>query len=424
MAFFQVRFVIGTPFVMGGRNETACTSLAPGSSFGPFRRKIRAVGHPALIAKKNIMIPAARRLLPLLLAATFAPAASAAGLQLWQQSAAGLGVGYAGSAAVADDAGTVYYNPAGMTRLPGIQVSFGGTGTWPTYDYSGPGGNADGGATLGTGNGFATWRATDALAFGFGVSQPFGLKTSYPGNWTGAPQAIRSDMRTVNYNPSVAYRVSDKVSLGAGVSYQTLDVDMTGSGLSYQGSSSAWGWNAGALFELSPAMRVGVSYRSSMTQDLDNGGASVKLPDVGILSVWQQVSDRWEAMGDLSYTRWGSTESLGAPGETVDFDGSWRLAWGAAYRATEAWKLKFGIAYDRSPTRGSSQRIARMPDNDSLWLTLGAQWNAGRWGRVDAGYAYIMARDANIDSSGNGIRLQGNYDISAHVLGAQYSVGF
>ena len=252
------------------------------------------------------MIPAARRLLPLLLAATFAPAASAAGLQLWQQSASGLGVGYAGSAAVADDAGTVYYNPAGMTRLPGIQVSFGGTGTWPTYDFSGAGGKVDGGATLGTGNGFVTWRATDALALGFGVSQPFGLKTSYPGNWTGAPQAIRSDMQTVNYNPSLAYRVSDKVSLGVGVSYQTLDVDMTrsvGPYLSYQSSSSAWGWNAGALVELSPAMRVGVSYRSSMSQDLDNGGASVKLPDVGILSVWQQVSDRWEAMGDLSYTR-------------------------------------------------------------------------------------------------------------------------
>jgi long-chain fatty acid transport protein len=370
------------------------------------------------------MIPVARRLLPLLLAASFAPAASAAGLQLWQQSAAGLGVGYAGSAAVADDAGTVYYNPAGMTRLPGIQVSFGGTGTWPTYDFSGSGGNADGGATLGTGNGFATWRATDALALGFGVSQPFGLKTSYPGNWTGAPQAIRSDMRTVNYNPSLAYRVSDKISLGAGVSYQTLDVDMTATGLSYQGSSSAWGWNAGALFELSPAMRVGLSYRSSMSQDLDNNGATVKLPDVGILSVWQQVSDRWEAMGDLSYTRWNTVNSLGAPGETVDFDSSWRFAWGAAYRATEAWKLKFGVAYDRSPTRGSAQRIARMPDNDSLWLTLGAQWNAGRWGRVDAGYAYIMARDANIDSTGNGIRLQGSYDNSAHVLGAQYSVGF
>lgn len=365
-----------------------------------------------------------RRALSAALLAALAPAASAAGLQLWQQSAAGLGVAYAGSAAVADNAGTIYYNPAGMTRLPGIQLSVGGTMTWSTYDYSGPGGKDDGGASLGTGNGYASWQATPDLALGFGVSQPFGLKSDYSAGWPGAAQALRSDLETVNYNPSIAHRISDKVSLGAGVSYQTLNSDMTRAGQSYSGSSGAWGWNAGALVELSPAMRVGVSYRSSVTHDMDNGGATIKVPDVGILSVWQQVSDRWEAMGDLSYTRWGTVKSLGMPGQPVDFDNSWRLAWGAAYRASDAWKLKFGVAYDRSPTRSSTDRIARMPDNDSLWLTLGAQWSAGRWGRIDAGYAYIMTRDANIDSTGNGIRLQGSYDIGAHVLGAQYSVGF
>jgi long-subunit fatty acid transport protein len=63
-------------------------------------------------------------------------------------------------------------------------------------------------------------------------------------------------------------------------------------------------------------MRVGLSYRSSMKYTLEgtlNGAtpvrADVELPDTAILSVWQQVSDRWEAMGDLSYTRWNSLKS-------------------------------------------------------------------------------------------------------------------
>jgi long-chain fatty acid transport protein len=368
------------------------------------------------------------RAIPALILMTLSAGASAAGLQVWQQDASGLGVAYAGSAAVADGAGTVFYNPAGMTNLQGIQVSFGGAAAWPSYKFSGDGtgsSGGDAGNTLGTGNGYLSWRLGQDLALGFGISQPFALDTEYDSaNWAGAAQGIRSDMRTVNYNPAIAYRINDKVSLGAGVSYQTLDVDMTRTGLAYSGDAGAWGWNAGALFTLSPAMRVGVSYRSAMIHDLDGGGAKVKLPDVGILSVWQQVSDRWEMMGDLSYTNWGTVRSLGAPGESVDFDGSWRFAWGSAYRANEAWKLKFGFAYDRSPTRATNDRTVRMPDEDSLWFSLGAQWNAGRYGHLDAGYAYVYTPDANIASTGNGITLRGTYDINAHVLGAQYSIGF
>ena len=361
-----------------------------------------------------------------LLLAAFSANATAAGLQYWQQNASGLGVAYAGSAAVGDNASTVYFNPAAMTMLPGIQVSLGAVGAWPSYQFANAGIGLDGGdagLSQGTGNGYATWQAMPEFFVGLGISQPFGLGSDYDANWAGAPQAIRSEIRTVNYNPSLAYRVSDKVSLGIGANYLTLDTEMTRTGLNYSGSDGAWGWNTGALFTLSPAMRVGVSYRSAVSLSPD-GGSGIKLPDTAILSVWQQVSDRWEAMGDLSYTHWNTVKSLGAPGESIDFDNAWRVAWGAAYRASDAWKLKFGIAYDRSPTRSTSTRIARMPDNDNLWLSLGAQWNAGRYGRIDAGYSYIYVRDSNIDSTGNGIRVQGSYDINSHVLGAQYSIGF
>jgi long-chain fatty acid transport protein len=361
-----------------------------------------------------------------LLLAAFSANAPAAGLQYWQQNASGLGVAYAGSAAVGDDASTVYFNPAAMTRLPGIQVSLGATGAWPSYRYSNAGVGIDGGdagLSQWSGNGYATWQALPDLSLGIGISQPFGLGSDYDANWAGAPQALRSEIRTVNYNPSLAYRVSEKISLGIGANYQTFDTDLTRTGSSYSGSDGAWGWNAGALFTLSPAMRVGVSYRSATSFSPD-GGSGVKLPDMAIVSVWQQVSDRWEAMGDISYTHWSATRSLGAPGESTNFDNAWRVAWGAAYRATDSWKLKFGIAYDRSPTRSSNERIAPMPDADNLWLSLGAQWNAGRWGRIDAGYSYIFVRNSNIDSTGNGIRLQGNYDINNQLLGAQYSIGF
>ena len=165
--------------------------------------------------------------------------------------------------------------------------------------------------------------------------------------------------------------------------------------------------------------------------------ADLKLPDTAILSVWQQVSDRWEAMGDLSYTNWSTLQNLNVlssntgvqiGSEHFGYKDAWRIAWGAAYKATDAWKVKFGIAYDKTPT-SNSDRSARVPDNDRIWFSLGGQWNGGVYGKVDAGYAYLYLKDADINQTkvfapGVTSTLRGSYNDSAHILGVQYSNGF
>lgn len=385
------------------------------------------------------------RTVPALMLLAFSGMASAAAFQLWEQNASGLGNAYAGSAAVADNASTVFFNPAGMTQLTGFQLSAGVVGVGPSYEFRNDGSSAtgnnggDAGGWHAVPNLYLSGRVTDRLSLGFGVSAPFGLATEYDSGWIGRSQSIKSEIRTINFNPSVAYRVNDKLSLGFGVNYQKIDAELTNSLSRLKGDDSAWGWNVGALFTLSPAMRVGLSYRSSIKYTLEgtmNGTvpvrADVELPDTAILSVWQQVSDRWEAMGDLSYTRWGTLRSLNvvsrASGATLgtesfNYDNAWRVAWGAAYKASDAAKLKFGIAYDRTPVK-DSDRSARVPDNSRLWLSLGGQWNAGRYGKVDLGYSYLYVRDPDINMTKNGTTLRGSYDAGAHIVGVQYSVGF
>ena len=386
------------------------------------------------------------RTVPALLLAIFSGAASAAAFQLWEQNASGLATAYAGSAAVADNASTVFFNPAGMTQLQGGQLSLGVTGVGPSYKFNNQGSTATGGNGGDAGswaavpNAYMSWQLTPNLFLGLGISAPFGLATEYKdANWVGRVQAIKSEIKTVNYNPSLAYRVNDKISLGFGVNYQTIDAELTSAGSQLKGDDSAWGWNAGALFTLSPAMRVGVSYRSALNYTLEgtaNGvvpiRADVKLPDTFILSVWQQVSDNWEAMGDLSYTRWSTLQSLNVisrnsgaqlTAETFNYDNSWRFAWGAAYKSSDALKLKFGIAYDRTPVN-NADRSARVPDNDRIWFTLGGQWNAGKAGKVDLGYAYLYVKDPSIEQTKGANTLRGSYDASAQVLGLQYSLGF
>lgn len=362
------------------------------------------------------MIKTTMRTLPAMLLLAFSGVSAAAGFQSLEQNASGLGTAYAGSAAVADNASTVFFNPAAMTQLAGFHFSAGVVGVSERHDFR-PG-SVDGGENMALPNAYLTWQLTPNFSAGIGISRPFMLDTRYPAGWLGAAEGIKSELKTVNINPSVAYKLNDTVSLGLGLDYQRMDVQLTSTGNVLKVDDNALGWNAGALFTLSPAMRVGVAYRSKIEHDLSgrlNGAAArtdIDTPASFTLSVWQQVSDRWEAMGDLSYTRWNVIDGF-------DLDNSWRLAWGAAYKYSDSAKLKFGVAYDRSPVSDSKRGVI-MPDNDRLWLSLGGQWKFGRASVVDVGYAYRYQRDAKV-ADGAAV---GKYDSAAHVVGVQYSVGF
>lgn len=385
------------------------------------------------------MIKCTMRTLSALSLAVFSSTALASAFQLWEQNASGLGTAYAGSAAIADNASTVFFNPAGMARLEGLQLSAGVSGVGSHVRFRSQNGVSSGGDAGGWSavpNAYLSWQLTPRVTAGLGVSVPFGLSTEYRSVWAGQQEGIKSEIRTLNVNPSIAYKLNDKVALGLGINYQTIDGELTRTGVALKGDDASWGWNAGALFTLSPTMRVGVSYRAAIKHTLEgrvNGLTPVKtdveLPGTFILSVWQQVSDRWEAMGDLSYTRWNTLDrlvvinkntgtQLGAA-EVFNYDNAWRIAWGAAYKLNDAGKLKFGVAYDRTPV-STAYRSVRLPDTNRLWLSLGGQWHIGTASTLDVGYSYIYMQDPKI-RQGAAI---GKYDNDAHVVGVQYSVRY
>ena len=231
------------------------------------------------MARNNSM-----KLIPALMLIAFSGAVSASGFQLMEQSASGIGNAYAGSAAVAENASTIYYNPAGMTQLQDREISGGLSVVRPSYSFqdkgssvgtlgvTGNGGDAGGWGLLP--NGYASWALTKDVYLGIGFGAPFGLKTEYDDRWIGAAQSVKFDLKTYNINPSIAYRVNDKVSLGAGLNWQKMSAEYvrlarTSAGYSSVKSTmnledSAWGWNVGALFTVSPSTKVGLSYRSKV----------------------------------------------------------------------------------------------------------------------------------------------------------------
>ncbi|MDD3354079.1 outer membrane protein transport protein [Zoogloea sp.] len=419
------------------------------------------------------------RLISLLAAGLASGQAVAAGFQLLEQNASGIGNAYAGSAAVAENASTIFFNPAGMTQLKEREVSAGLSLVRPTFKFSnrgsstgvmtGAGDGNDAGSWAAIPNGYLSWALRKDLYVGVGFGAPFGLVTEYDNPWLGGAQAIKFDIKTYNINPSVAYRVNEKVSIGAGLSYQRMEAEyvrnatVTSAALAatratLDAGDNRWGWNVGALFTLSPGTKVGVSYRSAIKHELTgrlsvNGpaaGASaalatgsakaeVELPDTFILSVAQSLSDKWEMLGDVSWTGWSSIPKVdivrtsgvlsGVTVQTLDthFRDTWRYALGANYRMSDTLKLKFGIAYDQTPVQSAQHRLVSLPDNNRTWLSTGAQLRLDRGSLLDLGVAYLHVPESTIDNNqatlGRGY-VKGAYDARVWILGAQYSMAF
>lgn len=428
----------------------------------------------------------APRLIPALIAIAFSGGASASGFQLLEQNASGLGNSYAGSAAVAENASTIFYNPAGMTQLKGLQVSGGLTAIHTSYKFSDQGssvgvlqnsGNGgDGGGWGYLPNAYISWEATKDLYLGLGIGAPFGLKTEYDNPWQGGAQSLKFDIKTVNINPSIAWRANEFVSVGAGINYQKATAEYerqvsvstatrAATKMTLDLDDDAWGWNVGVLFNIAPSTKVGLSYRSAVKYDLTGdikfdgpvaqnpllGGAvtnraakaTLKLPDTWILSATHVLNDRFELLGDISWTGWSSipkvdvinaqTTGVGAVSgnvaQTLDtnFRDTWRVAAGANYRYTDALKFKFGVAYDQTPVQGASTRLVSLPDNNRIWLSFGTQWKPTKDSAVDLGIAHLFVKDSKIDNdqsaAGRG-RVTGTFADSAWIFGLQYSAAF
>ena len=436
------------------------------------------------------------RLIPALLAVAFSGAVSASGFQLMgEQSASSLGNAGAGSAAVAENAGTIFYNPAGMTELGRGSVSAGLVAVKTSFEFNNdgsitPGLTGDGGNGGNWGvvpNAYGSWQLAKDWYIGLGIGAPFGLKTKYDEPWIGSAHSNEFDIKTININPSIAWRAADWVSLGAGVNWQRIDatykraagvaasprvtncaaVPPTSplfpaavpcqSGVKLEMDDDAWGWNVGALFKPAAQTKIGVSYRSKIKYTANGdvsvsgpspvvnaGGSSnvkadIDVPDTFILSLSQGIGDKWEVLADVSWTGWSSIPYLdivrtsgrlsGQTAQTLNtkFDDAWRFALGANYKLDEAWKLRFGIAYDQTPVPSAQYRLVSLPDNDRTWFSAGFQWKPAKDMALDVGAAYLYLRDSDINNDlraeGKGL-VKGTYDASAWLIGTQFSMFF
>jgi len=265
-----------------------------------------------------------------LLAAGHAGLAYGSAFALQEQSGSGLGNAFAGGAAAAEDAATIFTNPAGMSRLTNLQAvaagsviclqaKFSDNGSLPASLQTLGGNGGDAGSCSVVPALYLASPINNQWSVGIGVNVPFGLKTEYDSDWIGRFQAVKSKIETINVNPAVSFKASDMVTIGGGANYQHLKAELTSRvnyagaiGLAAQqaaaagqipaaaitpiltaysgaqsdakitGNDGAWGWNIGVLVNIDPQTRFGASYRSTIRYDV-SGSAEFSNPPVPAL---------------------------------------------------------------------------------------------------------------------------------------------
>lgn len=383
------------------------------------------------------------------------------GVAINEQSASSMGTGFAGRSSSAQDASTVFGNPAGMSKLDRAQVSGGVAVIDAKTDISNASSTAPG---TNDGDmvpfaaipfGYYVRPLNDDWHFGLGVYVPFGVISDYEDSFQGRYHGLESEVQVVTLQPTLSYRINDRVSIGFGPTINRIEGTLTSAvnlgvsdgNVDIQGDDIGYGFNAGVLVDLSERVALGVTYHSSVDYKLDgrtrvsdfpaglNGkydaSLEVSTPESVDVSLTYAHDERWTLYAGTTWTRWSQFDQLvienqGSPAlfetveEELNWSDTWAFAFGAAYQLTPKVVLRTGLAFDRSPTN-DADRTVRIPVGNRKVLSLGAGWEATDNLTLDVAYAYLREDEASVsyDDSLTGPGYSADYRNSAHGLAAQ-----
>jgi long-chain fatty acid transport protein len=388
------------------------------------------------------------------------------GLMLYEVGTADVGLASAGYGARAQDASTVFTNPAGMTRLAGTQFLMSGQALWTNTKFSVEAGTSPelgsngGGQVIGWngwfpgGGAFLSHSISPDLKVGFAMTGNFGAPLKYDENWAGRYYVQETTLLGISLLPSIAYKATEKLSLGAGVNAMygifknqvAINVpdtlrpahfvpsrrQDTDAQLKLDDEKWGWGVNLGLLYEVDARTRIGLTWNSQVDLDfsaraefsnlgqfgtrLQNAGLigsnvdlGIKVPQQVMGSLFTQVNERWAVLGSVGWQEWskfGQVQvGIDNPNNptslttNLNFKDTWHAALGAQYRLSDPWLLNFGVAYDSAFQTGPISPL--LPMNKGWRFGAGAEQQltrTSRWGFA-AEYIYGGTLDTSQKST-------------------------
>ncbi len=308
---------------------------------------------------------------------------------------------------------------------------------------------------------------SETVSLGFAANAPFGLETDYDADWVGRYQALKTEVTTLNFNPSVAIRANSMLTVAAGLQLQYYDGTLSNAvdfgtlgalqgvpgaipggqdgAVRVDADDWAFGFNFGLILEPQPGTRLGIGYRSSIDHTL-RGSADFTLDDAGIgallslggggifqnsdasaaittprmltLGAAQQATERLTLLIEAQWIDWSDFDrlvvSFANPAQPDDVTGQnwndgWFVAVGAQYAVSERLTLSAGTAFDRSPVPDDTL-TPRIPDSDRYWIAAGAEIEPTSWATINLSYNHFFMPERNfaLTSDQIGSTLRGN----------------
>lgn len=374
----------------------------------------------------------------LAVASALSSTAYAGGFQLTEQSALALGRAYAGVGVDGTDVSGMYYNAATMTLHPGTQVQFGGVGVgmnleYVDHQYPGEKNNGRDKEEF-VPHGFISHQINDSTWVGLAITVPYGLATDYGEDWNRKDHGYKAEMTVINFNPNVAWKATDTLSIGAGLALQYVDakfgvgyknqqMNMTST---YEATDFTWGFNVGLMWQPVDSLRLGLSYRSE-TKHSTNGDVTINGSGStgGLLDgtydasvtvsgpAWAMATAAWDVNDYLSlyatfrWADWSSFDTLKTNipqlagvvsqnlllGKMTNIENGWKdtylMSVGYDLRVNSFWTLRGGIAYETSPISDEHKRTAIIPDADRWWFAIGSSFHWTKDFQTDIGFAHL-----------------------------------
>lgn len=392
--------------------------------------------------------------------------AVAGGLALTEMGAAATGKANA-FAGEANDPSALFYNPAGITQLPGTQVMI---GTAIVYLDSTFRSSTTSESTqlqdqfpllphLYITHRFKQW--DERLSIGLGIFTPFGVVIDWPDNWQGRFDSTNARLRVTIYQPTVAFQATKDLSLAVGLRITDTAAEFerkfnAGNGESklraHDLTANPIGWNVGLLYHVTDTTSVGLQFMSELQAKFDGSAdftgpasalfantgfhSSLKLPPQLVVGVSTKFIPRWTFNADIEWEGWRTVgtiplgfdttagspvpqSALNSPGPRL-WTNSYVFRIGGEFAATDRLAIRGGYFYDETPIPDNTFD-PNIPNANLHAITAGVgyKWNATS---LDVAYLIGFYEKRSIDAStidpfnAAGPTSFGSYSTMPHVL--------
>jgi long-chain fatty acid transport protein len=360
-----------------------------------------------------------------------------------QQAMGSAGIG------LVQDAATVFFNPAGITKLQSNEVNVAVSPVFSSVLFEENDSEAIGRTNSPVGTPFsmyAAWKKNkeSKWGFGMGVYTPFGSTISWEDGWIGRFAMLRLQLKAIYFQPTISYAVNEQLSFGAGLIYATGNVSLKKNipvqdsnlieGLAeLNGKASGFGYNLGILYKIHPLWSIGLNYRSQINVVVDDGQAtftvptsldanfpdgtfssSLPLPMVASIGIGYNPNEKWQAAFDINWVGWKAYDTLAFDYEVNTasltdtrsarmYKNTLAFRTGVSYKANHFLVIRGGLAYGISPVP-NGYLTPETPDANRLNYTAGCSLYLGEHFECDLSilYAQIKRTDTNIETGLSG----------------------